>query len=187
MTMIELEYFQGVCDHAPHTLTREVLRQLVSQPQTRHLVEKCRQTGDQEQKKKLPAVTWQATYPKGTRADAGAKPTGLFMLDVDHISQKHPLSEVREAEDPARAMWEMMKPRVDELDIVCVHKTASGDGLRVVALCQPQFQTIAENQAWLATELNTCYDSVCKDWARLSFLSVPEDFYYIDNDTLFES
>jgi hypothetical protein len=88
--------------------------------------------------------------------------------------------------NPDSLQYRLFKARIDELDIVCVHQTPSADGLRVVALCQPQFSTLAENQAWLASEICCGYDAVCKDWARLFFLSVEEDFFYIDWETLFD-
>jgi hypothetical protein len=38
----------------------------------------------------------------------------------------------------------------------------------------------------MAGELRCIHDPVCKDWARLYFISVSEDFYYVDWETLFE-
>jgi hypothetical protein len=37
----------------------------------------------------------------------------------------------------------------------------------------------------MAGEIGCQYDAVCKDWARLFFFSVAEDFYYVDWETLF--
>ena len=132
--MIKLEYFENVRDHTPRPLTIEILRQLIRSPWTRTCVEKFRSTGDDQWKRKLPGITWQATYPGGVRANVGAQCTGLFMLDVDHISQCHPLPGIREAlNTPLQMYRETIAPRIDELNIVCVHGTASGDGIHVIA------------------------------------------------------
>ena len=55
---------------------------------------------------------------------------------------------------------------------------------RIVAQCQPQFNTIEENQRWLASELGLDYDGVCKDWARASFL-VPYQYFLFMEAGLF--
>ena len=39
----------------------------------------------------------------------------------------------------------------------------------------------------LTAKLNTPYDPNTHDLARIGFVSVREDWYYIDNETLFES
>lgn len=37
-----------------------------------------------ELKKKLPVITWQSYFP-GKRVAKEAEPSGLFMLDIDHV------------------------------------------------------------------------------------------------------
>lgn len=115
-------------------------------------------------KSELPAVTWQAYFPNGKRISREAIPSGLYMLDIDHV------------ENPNQIYIEKIAGRLNEFDIVLVHVTISTKGLRIVAQCQPQFSSIEDNQRWLASELGLDYDGVCKDWARASFL-VP--FTYI--------
>ena len=39
-----------------------------------------------EMKKKLPIITWQA-YFEGKRLIKNAEPSGLFMLDIDHMEE----------------------------------------------------------------------------------------------------
>lgn len=179
--MIQIDYVSKVS--APtQRLTRKAFRQMIESPEVRFLIEDCR-NGELEQKKRLlPGICWQATFKDGKRTEAHAQPNGVFALDIDHISRM----KMRGVETPLD-LWLSMKERTEELDILCVHQTPSADGLRVVALCQPQFGSIAENQAWLASELRCTYDPVCKDWARLFFISIPEDFYYIDEETLFDN
>ncbi len=125
--------------------------------------------GKSELKSSLPAVTWQAYFPDGERKSDKAVPSGLFMLDIDHMD-----------EDPGKVYTERVAGRLAELGIRIVHKTVSCHGLRVVANCRPEFNTIEQNQRWLAEQLGLEYDGVCKDWARASFLVPGSYFYYID-------
>lgn len=122
-----------------------------------------------ELKKGLPVVTWQSYFPS-KRLAKEAEPSGLFMLDIDHV------------DDP----WKLYSERMcnsdikKELGIVFVGKTASCHGLRIVAKCRPGLKTIADCQRWLASNLKVDYDGVCKDWARCSFLVHDSYTYYMD-------
>ena len=180
--MIAIDYVTSV-QGSTRRLTKADFLRMTEAPYTRSLIERCR-CGSvremEEAKRLLPGICWQATYKDNRRIETGAQPNGLCALDIDHISRQK-IPNISTPEE----LWQSFKERVDELDIVCVHKTPSSDGLRVVFFCQPQFQTIAENQAWLAGELRCIHDPVCKDWARLYFISVAEDFYYVDWETLF--
>ena len=181
--MIAIDFVNSV-QGSTRRLTKADFLRMTEAPYTRSLIERCR-CGSvremEEAKRLLPGICWQATYKDNRRIETGAQPNGLCALDIDHISRQK-IPNISTPEE----LWQSFKERVDELDIVCVHKTPSSDGLRVVFFCQPQFQTIAENQAWLAGELRCIHDPVCKDWARLYFISVSEDFYYVDWETLFE-
>lgn len=110
-----------------------------------------------ELKKQLPVITWQA-YFKGRRVISEAEPSGLFMLDIDHV------------DNPGELYQKNVASRVKELGIVYVGKTASRKGLRIVAKCLPTLNSIEECQRWLASNLNVDYDGVCKDMARCSFV-----------------
>lgn len=122
-----------------------------------------------EEKKKLPVITWQAHFPKGRRNNKNAEPSGLYMLDIDHV------------EEPQKLMDHILE-LCDACDIVYIGKTPSLHGVRVVAECRPELHSIAECQKWLCQQLGIAeYDEVCKDWARSSFI-VPSDYiFYIDN------
>lgn len=120
-----------------------------------------------EMKKRLPIVTWQA-YFAGKRVAKEAAPSGLFMLDLDHV------------EEPYLLYKDRICGRKEELGIVLVHLTPSRKGLRIVAKCRQEFSTIAECQQWLARETGVAYDAVCKDWARSSFLVHESYIYYMD-------
>ncbi len=180
--MIQIDYVKNVRSKCER-LSKELFVGLMNSAEVKRWIAYARldEEGALEKAKgELPGICWQATYREGRRTDANVQPNGLCALDIDHIRQMG-LPGISTPEE----LWMSFRERVDELDIVCVHKTPGGDGLRVVFLCQPQFQTLAENQAWLAGELRCIHDPVCKDWARLYFISVSEDFYYVDWETLF--
>lgn len=174
--MIPIDCVRDVMHNQTSLLTRDLFYRMLNEPNTRMAIEQVRSYKNAAAKRWLPGICWQATFAPGYRKEANARPNGIFALDIDHIG--HP--QVFE-------LWQRAEPRIDELDILCFHRSPSGDGARVVALCQPQFETIAQNQAWLAAELGTAYDAACHDLARLFFVSVPEDFYYVDYDSLFNS
>lgn len=171
--MIPIDFVTYVGATETIRLSRPVFDQMLDAFGTRMLVEAVR-GGRPEQKRNLMGICWQATFKPAHRKEKNAQPNGLFALDIDHIGH-----------DAVTDLWQRTMPRTDELDIVCFHRSPSGDGARVVALCQPQFETIAENQYWLASALQTPYDAACHDLARLFFVSVREDFYFIDYETLF--
>ena len=117
-------------------------------------------------KKQLPVITWQAAFD-GRRVAKEAKPSGLFMLDIDHV--EHPFQ-----------VYSNFVSRIKELGIMFVGMTASQHGLRIVAKCRKEYSTIEQCQQWLAKELDVEYDGVCKDWARSSFVVHDSYTYYLD-------
>ena len=120
-----------------------------------------------ELKKKLPVITWQALFD-GRRLNKEAQPSGLFMLDIDHV------------ENPSWIWTKQIAGRVSELGIVYVGMTASRHGLRIVAKCLPSLHSLEECQKWLASNLKVEYDSCCKDFARCSFLVHDSYTFYMD-------
>lgn len=128
--------------------------------------------GDNEAKRRLPAVCWQATFGGQKRANKNATPSGFFMLDIDHVS------------DVAKLYREQVKPHVEDEQICFVHISPSGEGLRVVARCKDA-APIAVQQERLARELGVPFDAVCKDMARLSFVGRSNEILYV-NASLFE-
>lgn len=129
--------------------------------------------GRQDAKRYLPAIVWGGHFEHQRRRDAECVPSGLFCLDIDHITTEGP-------EGARRYYQEHFGGREDELDIVFAHVSPSGDGLHVVALCQPGLQTIAENQQWLAGKASSAYDPVCKNIGRIYYLSTETDIIYND-------
>lgn len=126
-----------------------------------------------ELKKRLPVITWQAYFP-GKRLNKEAQPSGLFMLDIDHV------------DNPGEIYAKQIASRVKELGIVYVGMTASRHGLRIVAKCLPTLHSIEECQRWLASNLKVEYDGVCKDWARCSFLVHDSYTYYMNAKAIWQ-
>lgn len=158
------------CTKLPVPLSKELFEQLVRQPWLQAIADEIA-GGNLDRKRDLPAACWQAAFGGQKRSNVNAKPSGLFALDVDHI------------DDPL-ALYESFKERIPDLGIYVVHKTPSTKGLRIVALCRPEFLTISDNQAWLAKEIGVEHDAVTRDFARLSFL-VPESYFYFFNPNIF--
>lgn len=126
-----------------------------------------------ELKKQLPVITWQAYFP-GKRLAKEAIPSGLFMLDIDHV------------DNPFELYAKQIASRTKELGIVYVGKTASTHGLRIVAKCLPTLHSLEECQRWLASNLKVEYDGVCKDFARCSFLVHDSYTYYMDAKAIWQ-
>lgn len=120
-------------------------------------------------KKQLPVITWQAFF-EGRRLNAEAQPSGLFMLDIDHVEHPTKLYNEKMCGDG----WK------EQHGIVFVGITASGKGLRLIAKCRPEFHSIDECQQWLSKELEVEHDPSCKDMARCSYLVSSELTLFID-------
>ena len=123
-------------------------------------------------KKRLPILTFHATFKNGRRKNDDAVPSGLSIYDLDHI------------ENP-RGKWDSMKERASELGIVLAHISPSLEGLRLVFV-MPQGMSLADAQAWMASQLgDEQYDACVKDFARCSFVVPREYVLFLDEDALF--
>ena len=123
-------------------------------------------------KKKLPILTFHATFKNGRRKNDDAVPSGLSIYDLDHI------------ENP-RAKWDSMKERASELGIVLAHISPSLEGLRLVFV-MPSGMSLAEAQAWMSSQLgDDKYDACVKDYARCSFVVPREYVLYLNEEGLF--
>ena len=144
-------------------------------------LEKCRRgelTRDEYEtlkgalKKRLPILTFHATFKNGRRKNDEAIPSGLSIYDLDHIPNP-------------RERWLEIEPRKDELGIMLAHITPSTEGLRLVFV-MPQGMNLADAQAWMARQLgDTQYDACVKDYARCSFAVPREYVLWMDVDALF--
>lgn len=132
------------------------------------------ETKKSELKRRLPAFCFHAHFKNGRRLNNEAVPSGLSILDIDHIKGS-----------PEVFFNEKVKEKAKELGIVLAHKTPSGEGLRLVFVI-PQGMGLVEGQQWLAQQIGLSeFDEACKDLARCSF-AVPEEYVlYIDERQLF--
>ena len=112
-------------------------------------------------KKQLPIITPHACRFRGdgSRKSDNAVPSGLVMLDIDHI------------DDPREFFSRWIAPTlIAENKIYFVAITPSGHGLRVIAEREPE-ESIPAAQKRLAHYFAlTEFDAVTKDLARASFL-----------------
>ena len=112
-------------------------------------------------KKHLPIITPHTCRFRGdgSRKSSNAVPSGLVMLDIDHI------------DDPREFFSRWIAPQLTaENKIYFVAITPSGHGLRVIAERQPE-ESIPAAQKRLATCFAlTEFDAVTKDLARASYL-----------------
>ena len=112
-------------------------------------------------KKHLPIITPHACRFRGdgSRKSSNAVPSGLVMLDIDHV------------DDPREFFSRWIAPALTaENKIYFVAITPSGHGLRVIAEREPE-ESIPAAQKRLAHYFAlTEFDAVTKDLARASFL-----------------
>ncbi|MDY4409729.1 MAG: BT4734/BF3469 family protein [Prevotella sp.] len=193
------------------------------------------ETKKSELKRRLPAFCFHAHFKNGRRLNSEAEPSGLSILDIDHITGPSPALPKREGEEQPKelsktlpkepqkedsktlpkepqkedsktlpkepsVLMETLKkhlftatPITDEetlatlkrLGIVLIHKTPSGEGLRLVFVI-PQGMGLVEGQQWLAQQIGLSeFDEACKDLARCSF-AVPEEYVlFLDEHELF--
>ena len=179
------------------------------------------ETKKTELKKRLPAFCFHAHFKSGRRLNAEAVPSGLSILDIDHIKgspevglspalpvgegeeqpKEQPKEQSKELSKESVTLMETLKrhlftctPITDEktlatlkrLGIVLIHKTPSGEGLRLVFII-PQDMGLVEAQQWLAKQIGLeAFDEACKDLARCSF-AVPEEYVlFLDEEELFK-
>ena len=125
-------------------------------------------------KKKLPILTFHATFKNGRRKNEDALPSGLSIYDLDHIANP-------------RGRWLEIEPRKEELGIVLAHITPSTEGLRLVFV-MPQGMNLADAQAWMARQLgDDKYDACVKDYARCSFAVPREYVLFVDEAKMFSN
>ncbi len=152
-------------------------------------------------KSSLPLIIYQATFDEteskggvkaAWRKQSAARLNGLFMLDVDHVDTPKEMFEgwvrdhvAQHAELQGLLPVEQRSAFCDSLGILLVHVTPSGHGLRFVAKADVERGNLADNQHWLAQQLNVTVDEACKDASRCSFCPGFEDLLFIKQVELF--
>ena len=136
-------------------------------------------------KRSLPIFIYQATFGETTskngskaawRKQEAARLNGLVMLDIDHID--HPGTVFMHI--PRELFEDGAKNQV-----MLVHVTPSGKGLRVVFKADAETGDLSANQHAFAKLLGVEPDEACKDASRASFAPQEDEILYI-NDGIFE-
>ena len=154
---------------------------LVRATQWAENIDKFRETGDAQLKRKLPAFIFQATFDeteskKGRlgrwRKQAATRLTGLVVMDVDHI------------ENPLTLYQGWVEKCLDwkQLGILLIYITPSGKGLKIVFKADVQKGNLIDNQHAMAEVLGVEVDESCKDASRMSFICKESDILYLDKE-----
>ena len=132
-------------------------------------------------KQQLPVVYFHAqSFQDNLRKSANAVPSGLVMLDIDHVENPNDFLALEFLEKDAGNIREFLK----ENRIALIAKTPSNHGIRIVGEMQ-QGETIVQAQQRLANLFEVKqYDAVTKDLARASFVMPWSYVYYFDEDIL---
>lgn len=176
-------YLNDKSDTKPKICSPGKFTELVNDRRTAVLIDAYRSGQNPGAKSMLPAFLFQGYDPKcleqgfGSRKKAALLPTGLFMMDFDHIG-----------ENP-HAVHDRFLRILPELgltldDIALSHVTPSGKGLREVIRSR-EGTTVAEDQKWIADALGMECDEHVKDLSRISFVPKKEDILYLNGKLLF--
>jgi len=166
--MYRFSFTESVAGKAQE-VSRQLFYEIISR---KDIKEKCKliAEGKIELKRKLPAFCWHAWFDEGKRKNSCAHPSGLIMIDVDHV-------------DNPRELYASIEQKAKENGLLVAHVTPSTKGLRLV-FPLPQGMDIVKAQNYYADILNLKVDACTKDLARLSFV-VPEDYWLFINEELF--
>ena len=167
------QYQDKVNAGVPQVCTPEIWDQLIDSPEVKSVCDQITALdtsapdyNDRKQalKRRLPIIIpHAASFRNGKRVSADAIPSGLAMLDVDHVS------------NPRDWFESIDKQLLSDNRIYLVAITASGQGLRLIGE-RLERESIEAAQLRMATALNiTEYDAVTKDLARASYV-VPRDY-----------
>ena len=177
------QYQEKVNAGAPMLCTKEKWDELIDSPEVSNV---CKQIAaldetasdyaerKQALKRRLPIIIpHAASFRNGKRVSADAIPSGLAMLDVDHV------------EEPRAWFDSIDKQLLSDNKIYLVAITASGKGLRLIGERMSmsvgedgirQLESIEAAQLRIATALGIKeYDAVTKDLARASYV-VPRSY-----------
>ncbi len=218
--MTRICYQENITKGEPQPLTQDIWNELIHRPAVKNICAaiaaldpSAENFNDRKQalKKRLPIIIPHACRFEGDgkRKSANAVPSGLAMLDLDHIDNPHQffaehilpaINPTATCQVPADlpagnplplegvdSSGMLLNQVVDVVDLtIClVAVTASGHGLRIIGERLPG-ESIEAAQLRIATTLSiTEYDAVTKDLARASYV-VPSDYIlYINTDALF--
>lgn len=168
----------------------EKFNEMLDSERVKNICARIAKATDDEQrsrlKRQLPGFCWHAQrFEDNKRKAAGAIPSGLAMLDVDHVDEPRKWFESVKTTDWGLSLNGSFEEGMREKRVAYIGITPSTHGLRIVAEMQPN-ETIPEAQARIAQEFHIeNYDAVTKDLSRLSFVSPREYVLYMDEQVLF--
>ena len=182
-------YQESVSKGTPKPCTPEIWDQLIDSPEVSNI---CRRIAaldptaedynDRKQalKRRLPVIIpHAASFKNGKRVSADAIPSGLAMLDVDHVENPREITPLQLSPQGDRDKF------LRKNGIVLVAITASGHGLRIIGK-REQGESIEAAQMRMAQVLGIKeYDAVTKDLARASYVVPREYILYEDREGLF--
>lgn len=184
-----ISYQNKLTSGQPMPLTPEIWDKLIDSPEVKNLCDRIAELdpndenyNDRKQalKRRLPIIIpHAASFRNGKRVSADAIPSGLAMLDVDHVDNPRE-AYLRLLPEGKGEEWFI------ENGIYLIAITASGHGLRVIGRRNylpfregaglGSLESIEAAQLRIATALGiTEYDAVTKDLARASYV-VPRDY-----------
>ena len=175
-------YQESVSKGAPKPCTPEIWNSLIDSPEVKNICQKIASLDEhaadyndkkQALKKRLPIIIPHASsFTNGKRVSMDAVPSGLAMLDVDHV------------EKPREWFDGIDKRRLTDNGIYLVAITASGKGLRVIG-ARLNGESIEAAQLRFAQSLGILeYDAVTKDLARASYVVPREYVLWCDEEKL---
>ena len=183
-----INYVNNSFDNVLKPCDAQKFSTLTQSEQTERLILGHR-AGEPKAKGKLPALTYmgvfdkdkykhylakceaQGTKPLSPRHAEFMRPTGLLMLDFDHVG------------DP-KALYEQLSGKMNRDKLALAHITPSGDGLRLV-LKREKGKSIQQEQYDFCQAMEVKCDDVCKDISRLSFAPMKSEILYFNPSLLF--
>ncbi len=163
--------------------TKETVVKAESSNRTKALIEKFRETGEDQHKRNLPAVCYMATFEESEndkgikgcwRKQETAHLNGLVVSDFDHL-----------VENPGTlfALWQTMLDLKKE-GVLKVFVTPSGRGIKVVSKWRKEWGNLAENQLQIARmlDMERYLDASGKDASRTAFVPMRSEVLYEDEE-----
>ena len=190
-----INYVNNAFDKTLKACDAQQFNILVASSETERLI-LAHRGGDTRAKAKLPALTYmgvldtekykqylrqceeQGTKPLGSRRVEFMRPTGLLMLDFDHVGNVQALYD--------HVLSAFQKHGVHMQNFLALaHITPSGDGLRLVLRRTVGVTIEQDQQDWCKFIGDVKPDAVCKDISRLSFAPMQQEILYFNPSLLF--
>ena len=174
--MFKFSYVQSVAGKAK-VVDKDTFKKIITDTRVKAICNQIASTADTDAisrlKRGLPAFCWHAWFDDGKRKNYTAHPSGLIMIDIDHV-------------DDPRKLWDEIKDQCLAYGALIAHVTPSTHGLRIVLPVPEGLDIEAAQTAYVKSLRLKDVDACTKDLARLSFCVPEEYFLHIDYKRLFE-